>query len=497
MSSKRTAHARILIAALTIVAMSALASTAGAQTVVDATTAEFEPSPDHSAVSAEGTPLLTFYLLEFFPAGSSTPSHTIDLGKPVPAADGYIRVAFVPLMPAPLVAGTIYQARISAVGPGGRGTSELSNSFANSAACAPVLSAQALPLGAAASTGTVTVTAGTTCEWSAVANTSWLTITSPAEVTGNGTVAFAAAANTAATPRTGTLTIAGQTVTITQGAAGAPCAPVLSATSASVAATISTGSITVTDGATCVWTASANNSWLSITSAMPMTGSNTVNYRAAANSSTSPRTGTLTIAGRTVTITQAGAVPSCSYAINPASRTFPAAGETATVAVTAASGCAWTASSALSWVTVTAGASGSGNGNVSVRVAPHSAATQRTGNITIAGRTFAITQTGTCTFSVTPGNITAPAAGMTGTLSISTSSSCSWSVSGAPSWITSPSGTRTGSGNLTLTVSVNAGAARSATVTVAGRPVAINQGAATVPSPTNFRIIRTQADGQQ
>jgi Zn-dependent metalloprotease len=65
-------------------------------------------------------------------------------------------------------------------------------------------------------TGSVTVTAGTGCNWTAVSNAGFITITSGASGSGNGTVNYSVAANTATTSRTGTLTIAGLTFTVTQ-----------------------------------------------------------------------------------------------------------------------------------------------------------------------------------------------------------------------------------------------------------------------------------------
>src|SRR5687768_16456413 len=78
---------------------------AGAQTVVDATTAEFEPSADHNTTS-NGTALVTSYLLQFFPGGSSSASHSIDMGKPAPGTNGLIRFVFTSRLATPLVAGT-------------------------------------------------------------------------------------------------------------------------------------------------------------------------------------------------------------------------------------------------------------------------------------------------------------------------------------------------------------------------------------------------------
>jgi hypothetical protein len=59
----------------------------------------------------------------------------------------------------------------------------------------------------------------------------------------------------------------------------------------------------------CGWTTTSNASWLTVTAGANGTGNGTVSFHAAANGGTSPRTGTLTIAGQSVTVTQAGAKP--------------------------------------------------------------------------------------------------------------------------------------------------------------------------------------------
>lgn len=58
----------------------------------------------------------------------------------------------------------------------------------------------------------------------------------------------------------------------------------------------------------CGWTAVSNVSWITITSGSSGSGNGTVGYSVAANSSTSPRQGTLIIAGRTFTVSQAGII---------------------------------------------------------------------------------------------------------------------------------------------------------------------------------------------
>ena len=86
----------------------------------------------------------------------------------------------------------------------------------------------------------------------------------------------------------------------------------------------------------------------------------------------------------------AGGGGGCSYAINPTSQNFPAAGGSGSVTVTAGAGCAWTAASNNAWI-VLASFSGTGNGSVGFMVAANTGA-QRTGTATIAGQTFTVTQ---------------------------------------------------------------------------------------------------------
>ena len=85
----------------------------------------------------------------------------------------------------------------------------------------------------------------------------------------------------------------------------------------------------------------------------------------------------------------------CTYSISPTSASFASGGGTGSVSVTAGAGCSWTAASNASFITITAGASGTGSGTVSYSVAANTATTSRTGTMTIAGRTFTVTQAGT------------------------------------------------------------------------------------------------------
>jgi len=72
-----------------------------------------------------------------------------------------------------------------------------------------------------------------------------------------------------------------------------------------------TGVINVTSSSNCTWYTQSNASWITINSGNNGTGNGTVNYSVSANETTSQRTGTITIAGETFTVTQDG-IPQCS-----------------------------------------------------------------------------------------------------------------------------------------------------------------------------------------
>ncbi|HEV8617482.1 MAG TPA: pre-peptidase C-terminal domain-containing protein [Methylomirabilota bacterium] len=114
---------------------------------------------------------------------------------------------------------------------------------------------------------------------------------------------------------------------------------------------------------------------------------------------------TLNNTAATVANFRQSVVGTCSTAptITPTSRSATAAGGANTVGVTAVTGCAWTATSNVAWITITSGASGTGNGTVGYTVATNTGAA-RTGTATIAGRTFTVNQgAAACNTTSAPG----------------------------------------------------------------------------------------------
>jgi len=154
---------------------------------------------------------------------------------------------------------------------------------------------------AAGGSGSVTVTAAAGCGWTATSGASWVTIGSGASGSGNGTVSYTAAANTATSARTATLTIAGKTFTVDEAAAA--CTFTVSPRTITEDSAGGTGTIAVTTQAGCAWSATEGASWITLTGSGP--GSGSTAFTIAANTGTTSRTATLTVAGLTVSVTQA------------------------------------------------------------------------------------------------------------------------------------------------------------------------------------------------
>ncbi len=98
-----------------------------------------------------------------------------------------------------------------------------------------------------------------------------------------------------------------------------PCSFQVSPTAVILPAGGGTGRVGVTTTSECDWTATSTDSFLSIVSAGGR-GSGTAEFSASANNSPNPRSGRVTVAGRTVDVTQSGAAR--SYSVSPASLLF-------------------------------------------------------------------------------------------------------------------------------------------------------------------------------
>ncbi len=268
------------------------------------------------------------------------------------------------------------------------------------------------------------------------------------------------------------------------------CSYAITPGSQSFTSTGGSGSINVTTQSGCAWTAVSNQSFASVTSGASGSGNGTVNYTVAANTTTSARSATLTIAGQSFTVQQEAAV-SGTYTLvaNPGA---VAVGATVSVNFTAPAGSSyydWVGlfkvgapnSSYLDFGYTTGGTAGTFNVTTPTEAGQYEFRYMLNNGFTsVATSNTVSVQSVSCSYAISSNNQNFSGAGGTGAVSVTTGTGCSWTASGNPSWITITGGASgSGSGTVSFTVQPNSGIyVRSATMTVAGQTVTINQEAA-------------------
>jgi len=259
------------------------------------------------------------------------------------------------------------------------------------------------------------------CAWTAQKDVSWITITSGGSGPGSKTLHYQVAANTG-NQRSGHITVEGKTHTVTQDVPA--CTYSISSSGHNFGASGGSYSFTVTTSRTdCAWTAQKDVSWITITSGGSGPGSKTLHYQVTANTG-NQRIGHITIEGKTHTVTQDA--PACTYSISSSSHNFGAlSGSYSFNVTTSRTDCAWTAQKDEVWITITSGGSGPGNKTLHYQVTANTG-NQRTGHITIEGKTHTVTQAGLECPACTPDN-PSPANNATG---ISTTATLQWGCSG-------------------------------------------------------------------
>ena len=359
--------------------------------------------------------------------------------------------------------------------------------------CTYAISPGALTISSEGGSGTVAVTAGANCSWSATASANWITITAGAAGSGPGTIAYTVGANGATTSRTGSLTVGGQTHTVTQEARTVTvCSYDLSPGSAEFNKDGGSGTFTVSAPAGCAWTASSNAPWLGISGGAQGSGTAAVSYTVARHTEIAERSGAITVAERRFTIRQSGDVGACRYSVTPVvfSPCMPAGTVTATIATQAS--CPWTAASSAGWLNVPSGASGTGSATVSIAFSDNYDA-PREGVVLLRwptpaeGQNIHVTQAG-CRYAVSRTAMAFTASGGSGTFDViqqsdpttcggATQDRCVWTARSDVGWIVITSSMpRAGDNPVAFTVATNDGtSARVGTIVVRDKVVAITQ----------------------
>ncbi|MEO8255891.1 MAG: BACON domain-containing carbohydrate-binding protein [Acidobacteriota bacterium] len=369
-------------------------------------------------------------------------------------------------------------------GCGGDATTSVVAIVPPSSVCGVTLPTRSVSIDADAADGQLTLGMNRECQWTATSDADWMGV-SPPSGQGDSSLSYSVTANAAITARRAVIAINDQRVELTQ--AGAPCRFSLSTTTASVDPRGGRLTVSVTAQAGCAWTAASQVSWITILEgASAQSGNGTRTLSVDANGTTS-RSGTVTIANQVVTISQdalPAPVPTCVLTLSASSRGVGSAGGDGTVAVSGAAGCQWSAVSNTSWIAITAGSPGIGAGAVQYRVAANPDALPRSGTIVVAGQGLTVSQDaatpspGPCAFSVSPTSATIPAAGMSGTITVTASApTCTWTGSSAAGWlIISAGASGTGSGTTTYVVAANTTTSpRTGTLTIAARTVSVTQ----------------------
>ena len=150
------------------------------------------------------------------------------------------------------------------------------------------------------------------------------------------------------------------------------------------------GALTITTARDCTWSVASDAQWVAIAGDRSGQGEATVAYSVAANPAPAARSAAIAVSGKSVSVSQQPAP--CNYSLSRTDDTIGVSGGRLSVVVTTLTGCAWTASSTVSWIAIAQGQSGNANGTVSLGIAANSGAS-RVGQVTIAGQTYTVTQT--------------------------------------------------------------------------------------------------------
>jgi hypothetical protein len=113
-------------------------------------------------------------------------------------------------------------------------------------------------------------------------------------------------------------------------AAEAQCTYSVTPTTVSASSTGLNSSIAVTTGSSCAWTPTSTVPWITITSG-GMSGLGSFSFNVATNGTGSSRTGTMSVGGQTITVTQSAT--SCTYSVSPTTVSALSTGLNSSIAV--------------------------------------------------------------------------------------------------------------------------------------------------------------------
>jgi hypothetical protein len=187
----------------------------------------------------------------------------------------------------------------------------------------------------------------------------------------------------------------------------------------------------------CAWTANATDTWLRVE---PTTGQGetTLTLTAAENPMGRARSATINLNEQPFTVTQ-DAAP-CQFQVLPSSLSVGHQGGRTPIQLTTLEGCSWTTQSSQPWLRVVAGSGGDASATIEVAVDSNTGP-ERPGLLNVATLLLVVNQSAApndrtqCRFSLDPGARAIPAAGGSGSFSVSTLPGCAWSAASNQPWI--------------------------------------------------------------
>jgi hypothetical protein len=375
----------------------------------------------------------------------------------------------------------------------------------NAPSCTVSLGSPTASFNSAGGPGSVGVTTPAGCLYSTVNGPSWISVTSGASGTGPGTLTFSVDQNSTTVARSGALTIGGQSFQISEQGQSCSVSVDTSALGSPFASAGGTGTIHVMSGPGCGWTAGSANALFTV-SPSSGTGNSTVTVTtAAANSAAGALTGSVTISGQNIGVSQAGTT--CSYTLRSPGGNAPYSGGAGSVGVIAASGCTWAAvSNNTDWLTITSSGSG-GTADIQFVAQANTSANPQAGTLTITGGsttlTYTVTEAGApCSFSLPVSSISVAQPGVTGSTfgftTAQTGCAAPTPVSYA-NWLTvaSPPAFDGTTGTVTYSASANpAGTTRIGTIQIGNQLFTVSQlGASCAFSLNLYGALYGQAGG--
>jgi hypothetical protein len=249
----------------------------------------------------------------------------------------------------------------------------------------PEVTPQLIQIPAAGGNSSTLLTLAQNVNWTVSSPNPWITVVSPTQGAGSTTVAFDVAVNPTVYERQGTISVAGKTVSVVQMGLGATVQhdELVFATDGG------SGWIEVSPEGNGQWQAVSDVSWLTVALGSVGAGQGSVFIVADPYTNTSSsRTGTITVAGKKVYVTQRG----YELSISPQVAQIGSNSGAGEFGVAAPLSSVWEAIVTQPWITIIGGINGIGNGTVRYSIAANDSGSVRTGRIIVSGKEYTITQ---------------------------------------------------------------------------------------------------------